>query len=154
MPEFQLNPNNIDKANDWLIELINDGPYWVLEAKNPVIGKWTMTRLWRSWMNSTAIFMADAGVFVDVKNKSGQVIFRRKFNKDDAYELFCSKLCCDENGNRLSWGKKGRDGMRTANRGERCFAMQQHQQWMVERGIKHLNPNDSDYIRAMQEQNK
>ena len=154
MPEFQLNLNNLDEANDWLIKLLNDGPYWILEAKNPVIGKWSMAKLWRSWMDSTANFMADAGVFIDVKNKSGKVIFRRRFDKNDAHELFTTKHLSDENGKRLSWSKKGRDGMRAANRGERCFAMDQHQQWMIERGIKHLNPKDSEYMRAMQEQNK
>lgn len=154
MSEFQLNLNNHDSANDWLLSLLNEGPYWILEAKNPVIGKWTMTRLWRSWMGSTAKFMAVRGVNMLIVNSDDQCIGERPFDHNDAHELFTVKYLSDNQGKRLSWSKKGRDDMRQATRGERVFAMQQHQAWMIDKGIKHMNPKDSDYTRAVQEQDK
>lgn len=154
MSEFQLTLHNIDKANDWLIELLNESPYHILKAKNPAIGKWTMTKLWRSWMGSTGKFMAARGVNMLVVNDKDVCIGERPFDHNDAHELFTSKYLSDNNGQRLSWSKKGRDDMRQATRGERVFAMQQHQQWMIEKGIKHMNPSDSDYMKAIQEQNK
>lgn len=154
MSEFQLNPNNINKIMDWAIELLNEGPYWILEAKNPVIGKWTMTRLWRSWMGSTAKFMAERGVNMLIVNSKDKCIGERPFDQNDAHELFTSKYLSDNKGQRLSWSRKERDGNRAATRGERVFAMQQHQSWMIDKGIKHMNPNDSDYMKAIQEQNK
>lgn len=154
MSEFQLNNNNHKEAYDWVLSLLNEGPYHILTAKNPAIGKWTMTRLWRSWMASTANEMESRGVTVDIKNSKGQVIGTRKYNENDAHEMFTFKYLTDSTGKRLSWSKKGRDGMRQADRGERVFAMQNHQQWMLERNISHICPNDSDYKRAIQEQNK
>lgn len=154
MSEFQLNLNNRDAANDWLLSLLNDGPYWILEAKNPVIGKWTMTKLWRSWMDSTAKFMAKRGVNMLIVNSDDICIGEREFDKNDAHELFTNKYLQDNLGNRLSWSRKGHDGMRAADRGERVYAMQQHQAWMIDKGIKHMNPKDSDYMKAMQEQDK
>jgi len=152
--EFQLNNNNIDKAHKWLISLLNESPYHILTAKNPAIGKWTMTRLWRAWMGSTAEFMAKRGVNMLVINAQDKCIGERPFSAEDAHELFMTKYLSDENGIRLSMSKKGNDDKRQATRGERVHAMDQHQQWMIERGIPHLNPNDSDYMKAMQEQNK
>lgn len=153
MSEFQLNLNNRDAANDWLISLLNKGPYWILGAKNPVIGKWTMARLWRSWMDSTAKSMAKRGVNMLIVNADDICISERPFDANDAHELFTSKYLSDENGQRLSWSKKGRDGMRQATRGERVYAMEQHQAWMIDKGISHMNPDDSEYKRTIQEQN-
>ncbi len=154
MSEFQLNKNNYNKILDWAIELLNEGPFWIVEAKNPAIGKWTMTRLWRSWMGSTGKFMADRGVNMLIVNSDDICISERPFDQNDAHELFTNKYLQDGRGKRLSWSKKGRDDMRQATRGERVFAMQQHQAWMVDKGIKHMNPKDSDYMRAIHEQDK
>ena len=155
MAEFQLNQNNIDEANSWVIELLNTGPYWILEAKNPVIGKWSMSRLFHSWCATAGEWMAQNGSTMPMyMDSSGNYHGKRKFNESDAKELFSSTWFTDENGNRLSWAKrKGKNG-RVGTRGERYHCCNMLQQWMVERGIKHLNPRDSDYMRAMQEQNK
>lgn len=154
LSEFQLNRNNQEDAYKWITNLLNEGPYYILTAKNPAIGKWSMTRLWRSWMDSTAKEMAKRGVNMLIVNGEDKCIGERQFNADDAHELFSTTYLSDNNGKRLSWSRKGRDGMRQATRGERVHAMEQHQHFMINRGIKHLNPNDSDYKKALQEQNK
>lgn len=155
MAEFQLNQNNIDAASNWIIELLNDGPYWILEAKNPVIGKWSMSRLFHSWCATAGEWMAQNGSTMPLYMDSNRNYHgKRKFNEADAKELFSSTWFTDENGDRLSWAKrKGKTG-RVGTRGERYHCCNMLQQWMVERGIKHLNPKDSEYNRTMQEQNK
>ena len=161
MAEFQLNQNNINEAHDWLIELLNENPYWILEGKNPVIGKWSMSRLFHSWCATAGEWMAQNGstmpLYMDSKgNYHGQ----RKFNESDAKILFSSTWFTDSNGDPLSWSKggqkakNGKKAVRAGNRGERYHCCNNLQQWMVERGIKHLNPKDSEYTKAMQEQNK
>ena len=51
----------------------------------------------------------------------------------------------DENGNRLSWAREGNEDAVIADQGQRFHALQQHQIWMTERGIKHINPRDSEF---------
>lgn len=153
--EFQLNLHNEDKASEWIHNLLNESPYHILSAKNPTIGKWSMSRLWFSWMESTGKFMASQGITQPLMiTQDGKQYGSRPFNKNDAYELFSSKLLSDGNGDRLSWSKAGREDRRAATRGERVFAMQRHEQWMIERGIRYLNPKDSDYLKAIGEQEK
>ena len=161
MSEFQLNLNNLDEATDWLIELLNDGPYWILEAKNPVIGKWSMSRLFHSWCATAGEWMAKNGSTMPLyMNRQGELKGSRPFNEADAKELFSSTWFTDEHGIRLSWSKggqkakNGKKAVRAGNRGERYHCCNMLQQWMIERGIKHLNPKDSDFARAMQEQNQ
>lgn len=152
MPEFQLNQNNIDGGNDWLIELLNEGPYWILEAKNPVIGKWSMSRLFHSWCATAAHWMHQNGSTMPLYMDSEGVFHgSRPFNESDAKELFSLTWFADENGDRLSWSKRGqkakngKKAVRSGNRGERYHCCNMLQQWMIERGIKHLNPRSSEY---------
>ena len=85
---------------------------------------------------------------------NGQNYGSRPFNADDAHELFTARwLGVDADGNRLSWSKQGREGMRAATKGERFLAMQQHEDWATERGIILLNPRDSEYRQLEREQN-
>lgn len=155
MSEFQLNLNNIDQANDWLINILNESPYWILDAKNPTIGKWSMSRLFHAWCKSSANWMSNNGsrmpMYMDSKGKHHG---KRLFNEQDAKELFSSTWYTDENGKRLSWSKGGTKKARAGTRGERYHCCNMLQQWMLERGIKHLNPKDSDYLKVTQEQNK
>jgi hypothetical protein len=160
MAEFQLNRNNIDDAHHWLIELLNDDPYLILEAKNPVIGKWSMSRLFHSWCATAGEWMAQNGSTMPLYMDSKGVYHgKRKFNESDAKMLFSSAWFTDNNGDLLSWSKggqkakNGKKAVRAGNRGERYHCCNMLQQWMIERGIKHLNPRDSDYNKAMQEQN-
>lgn len=153
MSEFQLNLNNRDDAEDWLISLQNESPFWILDAKIPNIGKWSMSRLFHSWCKSSGDWMAQNGsrmpMYIDRDGKSHG---ERLFNEGDAKELFSSTWYADENGKRLSWSKGGTKTARAGTRGERYYCCDRLQQWMLERGIKHLNPNDSDFKRAQQEQ--
>ena len=161
MSEFQLNLNNVDAGNDWMISLLNDNPYWILEAKNPTIGKWSMSRLFFSWCASAGAWMALNGSTMPMYQDSKGVHHgKRKFNENDAVMLFSSTWFTDENGVILSWSKGGRKAkngkpaVRAGTRGERCHCCNMLQQWMIEKGIKHLNPSDSEYMRALQEQSK
>lgn len=119
-------------------------------------GKWGMARLWRAWMASTAKFMTANGCIMPLMiKKDGSHYGTRDFNADDAHELFTQKwLYVDVNGERLSWSKSGRDGMRPATKGERFHAMLQHEIWATDRGIILFKPRDSEYAKLEEEQNK
>ena len=137
-----------DQANDLLVRCYN--AIIDLQAQLPKPkseGKWGMARLWRSWMESTAEYMAFKGavmpMFID---KDGTMRGERKFNKQDAHELFTIKwLGTDNKGSRLSWARKPADGETIADQGQRFHALQRHEQWMTERGIKFINPREGEF---------
>ena len=58
----------------------------------------------------------------------------------------------DADGTRLSWSKKGRDGMRAATKGERFNALRQHEDWATEKGLQLFNPRGSEYDQLTKEQ--
>lgn len=113
------------------------------------IGKWSLSKLWRAWMSDIAKWMSANGATMPlVIGANGEFSGQRAFNADDAHELFSvMTLGTDKDGNRLSWSKSGRDGCRPASKGERVLAMQRVEAWATSRGIKLLNPNDSDYFK-------
>ena len=91
MSEFQLNQNNIEEGHDWLISILNEGPFWILSAKNPVIGKWEMSRLFHAWCKSSADWMAENGSRMPMyMDSEGSYHGKRLFNEGDAKELFSS----------------------------------------------------------------
>lgn len=147
--------NAIDNAHACLAEcyamlgaLIDERDLLLTKVpKNSDSGRWTMSRLWRSWMSSTAEYMAARGaVMPTLLDKNGNYKQTRPFNSNDAHELFTRHwLGTDENGNRLSWAKKQADGEMVADKGRRFYAMQRHQDWMIERAINHINPRESDF---------
>ena len=98
-------------------------------------------------MASTAEFMAGNGAIMPLWiNKDGTYTKTRQFNHNDAHDLFTMKyLGTDDDGNRLSWKKKSENGEISADKGQRFHALQRHQIWMTERGIKHINPRDSEF---------
>ncbi len=116
-------------------------------------GKWGMARLWRAWMDSTGKFMAGNGSKMPLMiGKDGNPWGEREFNRDDAHALFTAHWLGEDNqGNRLSWSRKGRDGMRAASKGERFHALRQHEAWAVEKGIILINPRDSEYFGLIEE---
>ena len=78
--------------------------------------------------------------------ESKQAYGSRPFNQDDAHCLFTALHgYTDKDGERLSWSKSGRDGMRAATKGERLAMMMRHEAWASERGIQLMNPRDSEY---------
>lgn len=142
-----------DKPNDWKLIVshhLQTAFKWDKDLQltiEPVkeSGNWSMTKLWRSWMASTAEFMANNGVTMPLMiSPKGEHYGKRPFNADDAHELFTAQwLGCDAQGNRLSWAKSGEN---IADKGQRFNAMQKHEQYMTERGIKHMMPRESEYF--------
>lgn len=156
MKDYQLTNNTLeDFFKEVQIEL-KENPILVVTTQNASIGKWGMARLWRSWMSSTADFMAANGVTMPLMyDKNGCPYGKRTFNANDAHELFtCQHLGVDAAGVRLSWAKKDHDGMRAATKGERFNALLKHEIWSSDRGIILLKPRDSEYSKLEHEQNK
>ena len=143
--EYQLTKHNLDEVFNSLQDELKQGSYLIVEVKNPSIGKWGMSRLWRAWMKTTADFMATNGCIMPMYQTSkGDIIGSRPFDSNDAHELFSSRYLSDSNGNRLSWGKTSKD-KRVATKGERVNALRQHEQWAIEKGVKLIHPKDSEY---------
>ena len=140
-----------DQANDLLVQCYNsitDLQAQLPEPEKKDAGKWTMARLWRSWMAVTAEWMAGNDIVMPkwMKEDGTHSKEKRPFNKNDAHELFTMQwLGTDEHGNRLSWAKEGDENAIIADKGQRFYALQQHQIWMTERGIKHINPRESEF---------
>ena len=154
MNDYQLTNYNFDNVTFELKKELQNEPVLVLQVKSATVGKWTITRLWRSWMASTAEVMDGNGVTMPLMISSdGKHYGSRSFNSEDAHELFTNRwLGVDENGNRLSWSKSDNNGMRAATKGERLHAMRQHEEWATERGILLMQPSDSEYMRLKNEQ--
>lgn len=123
--------------------------------KSSGTGNWGMSRLWRAWMQETANFMSRNGVTMPLMiSSTGEAWGKRPFDKDDAHALFTSEwLGTDEKGDRLSWSRKGRDGLCAASKGERFDALRKHQAWAIEKGLILINPRDSEYFKMSQEGN-
>lgn len=147
MKDYQLTKNNLAAFFDDIQKELSENRALIVTTQSANTGNWSMTRLWRAWMNTTAEFMAGKGVTMPLYiDSNGNFHGKRRFNSDDAHELFTAKwLGVDENGKRLSWSKCGRDGMRQATKGERFIALQRHELFCTERGIALLNPRDSEY---------
>jgi hypothetical protein len=151
--DYQLASHNLEQFFSEIQSEIAEHGFLLVSTQDPKTGKWGMARLWRSWMGSTATFMAANGVTMPLMfDKEGKPYGKRDFNPDDAHELFTQQwLGVDSDGTRLSWSKSGRDGMRPATQGERFNALRKHESWATERGIRLFNPRDSEY-RELQEQ--
>lgn len=140
--------NSVDQANDLLAQCYNAiTDLMDLIPPEPKAGKWGMSRLWRAWMATTAEWMAANGSKMPLALKpDGTYKNTRPFNEEDAHELFSRvHLGTDSHGNRYSWAKQAAPGEVIADKGQRFHALQQHQIWMTERGIKHINPRESEY---------
>lgn len=147
MKDYQVTRFNLQQLMAELDAELDDTAILLVTTQEPSIGKWTMTKLWRMWMASTAEFMAGNGVTMPLMiAEDGKHFGTRPFNQDDAHELFGNKwLGTDADGTRLSWSRAGRDGMRPATKGERYHAMQQHEAWASDRGITLFKPRGSEY---------
>jgi len=155
MKDFHLNKFTLNNLINELSVELEESPNLIITTQNEAIGKWTMTRLWRSWMSSTASFMYESGVMMPLMvMKDGSNYGSRPFDQNDAHELFTAQhLGVDKEGRRLSWSKSGREGLRPATKGERFFAMQKHEEFAANRGIILLQPKDSEYRKLTDEQN-
>lgn len=149
MPDYQITKETAAKTLQEAISGLESGKLYDVSINERNIGKWSLSRLWRAWMSDIAKWMSANGATMPlVIGANGEFSGQRAFNADDAHELFSvMTLGTDKDGNRLSWSKSGRDGCRPASKGERVLAMQRVEAWASSRGIKLLNPNDSDYFR-------
>jgi len=154
--DYQLTNHNIEGFFKEVQNELKEHPVIIVTTQNASIGKWGMARLWRSWMSTTADYMAANGCIMPLMLKfDGGHYGKRPFNKGDAHELFtCQHLGVDAAGIRLSWAKKDHDGMRAATKGERFNALFKHEIWATERGIILFKPRGSEYDKLEQEQNK
>jgi len=156
MAELQISNYNIDALFDAINEALSKEPLVLVAIQSMNTGKWTMSRLWRKWMSITAEFMAANGVTMPLMLKAdGSAYGKRAFSCDDAHELFTSQwLGLDADGTRLSWSKKGHDGMRPATKGERFNALRKHENWCVDKGVRLFVPRNSEYEQLQREQNQ
>lgn len=155
MKDYQLTKHNLEKFFKDMQDELEETSVLVVTTQNPSTGKWSLARLWRSWMAPTAEWMHNRGAFMPRWfDAEGKPHGRRQFNANDAHELYTHLwLGSDENGNRLSWAKKDHDGMRAATKGERFGALRSHEEYAVDRGILLFKPRDSDYLKLLNEQN-
>lgn len=153
MADYQITKDTAAKTLQEAISGLESGKLYDVSINERNIGKWTLTRLWRAWMSDIAKWMSANGATMPlVIGANGEFSGQRAFNADDAHELFSvMTLGTDKDGNRLSWSKSGRDGCRPASKGERVLAMQRVEAWSSERGVKLLNPADSELRRIENE---
>lgn len=146
MADYQITKDTAAKTLQEAISGLESGKLYDVSINERNIGKWSLSRLWRAWMSDIAKWMSANGATMPlVIGANGEFSGQRSFNADDAHELFSvMTLGTDKDGNRLSWSKSGRDGCRPASKGERVLAMQRVEAWASERGIKLLNPADSE----------
>lgn len=146
MSDYQITKETAAKTLQEAISGLESGKLYDVSINERNIGKWSLSRLWRAWMSDIAKWMSANGATMPlVIGANGEHSGSRAFNADDAHELFSvMTLGTDKDGNRLSWSKSGRDGCRPASKGERVLAMQRVEAWSSERGIKLLNPADSE----------
>lgn len=157
MKDYQVSSHNLQQFFEELQKEIGENKLIVVTTQQAGTGKWGMARLWRKWMATTADFMSERGVTVDIKNSDGVIIFSKPFTGEDAHDLFTKHhLGVDENGNRLSWRKSSSksDESRTATKGERFNALRKHESWCIEKGIILFKPRDSEYEKLAQEQDQ
>ena len=146
MADYQITKDTAAKTLQEAISGLESGKLYDVSINERNIGKWSLSRLWRAWMSDIAKWMSANGATMPlVIAANGEFSGQRAFNADDAHELFSvMTLGTDKDGNRLSWSKSGRDGCRPASKGERVLAMQRVEAWASERGIKLMNPADSE----------
>ena len=93
MPDLMVTRGNLDEAMALIQDEIERNHVALVSVSSGTTGKWGMSRLWRSWMNSVAKWMASQGVTMPLAVKaSGELYGARPFNADDAHELFSMQL--------------------------------------------------------------
>jgi hypothetical protein len=148
--EFYITRTDYKTAlNLYAEEMLQDCQCLLVTIEDPKAkdsGKWTMSRLWRSWMGSTSEFLHKQGMTMNVMSAKGTIASTRPITGDDCHDIFCLKyLGTDNQGSRYSWTKHQKPGVPWADKGMRLDAMQKHQVWMLENGIKFLDPADSEF---------
>jgi len=116
-------------------------------------GSLSMLNLWRSWMRSTGEWFAANGYKMPLFYKDGVASKRmRPFDENDAHEAFIRHWLPTPDGGteRLSFSMKPKDeNHRIALERDRWTALTKHKIYMVEKGIKHIDPADSEFRRMV-----
>ncbi len=156
MDDFRLSVHSLPQCISQLQTALETDPILVISIQPENTGKWGMAKLWRMWMASTAEFMAKNGVTMPLMvNAEGVIYGTRQFKSDDAHELFTARwLGVDADGTRLSWARKGHDGMRAATKGERFNALRLHEDWATDKGVLLFKPRGSEYEQVAKEQDQ
>jgi hypothetical protein len=127
-----------------------------LKVADTDVGSLSMSKTWRMWMAEVATHMCHMGCSMPLYyDGDGNPHGERRFNKNDAHELFTSKFLGSNNaGDRLSWQMDSDGGASVATREQRLFAMDKLDTWAAERGIRITIPRLGAYAeyREMQEQ--
>lgn len=152
MKDVQVTNHNIEQFFEDLVSDLDKHKVLIVSYQEAGTGKWTLARLWRAWMATTAEFMAKNGVTMPLMiNADGVTYSSRPFNAQDAHELFSRQhLSVDEKGERLSWAKSG--SQRKATKGERFDALRKHEAWASERGINLFKPRSGEYLSLTKKQ--
>ena len=153
MKDHQVSNHNLQETMLLLQGEIDSDKLIIINSQPAGTGKWGMARLWRSWMATTAKYMAGNGAIMPLMIKeSGEWYGQRPFDANDAHELFTRQwLGVCENGYRLSWAKSG--NQRKATKGERFNALRKHENWCIEKGIVLFKPRGSEYEKLEEQQN-
>jgi len=156
MKDYQLTKGGLPKFFEEIEVELDEHQSLIVNSQAANIGKWGLAKLWRLWMTPTAKFMRRQGVTMPLYFKAnGEPYGSREFTDNDCHEAFTvAWLGVDRDGNRLSWSRSGRDGMRAATKGERFIALQKHDNWAIEKGIMLFKPRDSDYKKLEDEQHE
>ncbi|WP_338805088.1 hypothetical protein WDV76_08640 [Xenorhabdus griffiniae] len=146
--DFCLHKSNLNLLTNKLTELANTGKRWRIKTT-----EWRdlrtipMNRTWRMWMNTTGDWLRARGVVIDIKNGVGEVVLSKPITDEETHEYFVGHwLGRDENGER----EKTRD----MDKGKMLYMMEKHEQWCIEKGIPIIIPNDSEYMKLKQEQER
>lgn len=135
--------DQLEKIAQFILDADADCRVKVTKKSN---GTLPLDRHWRALMPQVASLMQSYGVTMRFQSPKGVGTFERAFNEDDAHELFTSMFMpVDDNGRRKSWSKSGRDGMESADTGERVHAMERLYQYWLERGHSLERNMNSEY---------
>lgn len=151
----------LEAGDDETLEYIGKtkiGQQIIARTPDTNTGTIPMLRTWRGWMRETAAWMAWNGARMPLVIRSnGEQWGSRAFDENDAHELFTAKwLGVDEKGVRYSWRMRGESDQDStpAPKSKRLFAMELHESWCTERGIKITIPENSEYRKFKLEQIK
>jgi len=146
MKELAVSKLSRDRLLEHVDEMLKTMPVirvTLEDAADKPIGNWTMSRLWRSWMKSTADFAAAKGTKIVRRTADGREGRPRPYDENDAhYDFTVAYIGTNDDGEPLSWARSGKN---IASKDQRIIAMTKHKVFMMEQGIKHIDPADSEF---------
>lgn len=139
---MEVNLSTDAELKAFLTKLWDDGIELPIKIKVTQARKtsWPMKKTWRMWMTETADWMANNGATMPlVIRADGTVFGKRRFNPQDAHELWVSTwMGIDADGERYKTA--------SGDKGEMVNMMEKHCAWAVERGLKLTIPAHGEYM--------